>query len=236
MAEKRSKENKEAKNAVIQLGKLYEFSIEKEIPGGIMKQEEFEMQDLIPYDRDTGNAHLIPRDGKIAKDCSDFIHKKAQSVLDEIQKRISNNEDISCTMKQLPKAQMFTTSKHGFEKTEFKNALFLFTYIRVVGKYTNYDLMFNRFFFKDNKVNCILKCFQIEMTDKIAIKNYPETSSDGGYGRKVKRVYYNFYIPKKYKNKKEIEKQTKDIDLPAEKIAKAFLDFVVKCENKKANK
>lgn len=194
------------------LGNLYLFELSptREIPIYLPLPEiitEKPSHPKIPFDRNTGNVHMIPADHKIAELCASIIEEKYDSIshfiVDKIELKPTKPENIRI-----------------LNKTPYEDSKYLFAYVGVYGKETEYDLVFNRFFVDDNNhVNCILLCPQIKMYERgnepKSIEYYPDTSKPD----KGNTVYYNLDV---------------DIHDSSEKIAKAFLEFVRKKENERA--
>lgn len=161
---------------------------------------------------------MIPKDKAKAKKYADDIC----TLLSEICKKINNKLKVSAEYDDCICKPSFRNNASAFNRIKkYKDAKSLFSYLRVTGKRTNrkYDLTAVRFFFDKNGLNCILKCFQIEIWDEeLGIKNYPKTSADSAYGvERIKtRVYYNFDA--------DIDENKKEESY--DKIADKFLMFV----------
>lgn len=194
------------------------------------------------YNKGNGDIHMFPQSMEIAKFCADFIKSIREKIKKQIEKLIESGdkkyEDITPAWGKWNNGKDAGNSTSAFDGTDYKSVESLFFYLRVKYKCktedaTNYDLVFNRFFFdNDNRVNCILLCFQIEMYDRSQsdsemtqskrrkeppkTKNYPKTPLAKGCGKDEKgsMVYYNF--------------SEADIFSPAEKIAKEFLEFILR--------
>lgn len=175
-------------------------------------------KDNLLFDDKTGNVHMIPECPDIVEKCVGFIIKKR----DEIKKSIEKNKKYADNADRIH-IKKVNGRDSLFSVIDYENVKYLFSCLRLTyNKKTNYDLSFIRFFFdNDNKVNCILPCFQIDVWDEeLGIKPYPDISADRAWGetRICKRVYYNFDV---------------GINEPEDKIAEKFLKFVIETEEEK---
>lgn len=240
------------------LGDLYLFSEERRIPVFCYpslkeiekiensekdkdKEEKIKKLLNIPFDPNSGNVHMIPSEIELAELCSEYIEKKWMELRECINKKKEKDEKYK---DHKDKIKVKKISDNFLSETYYKKAKYLFSYIRISYRhtkndyYTNYDLVFNRFFIDGSgskRVNCILLCFQIEIFDvpkesnitgsKIRdeapyTKNYPHKSKNGAWSEdeKKNKVYYNLGV---------------DIRSDEKEIAKAFLDFVLEQETGK---
>ena len=135
------------------------------------------------YDEKTGNYHLFPQDIKVAQECSDDIGEKRKAVNASIKKRYPQ---------YLNGNMGGGAAKISDYEGNYKSSK-LFSFIHLEWDGMNYDLIFIRFFKENEKVNCILKSFQIKMysgKEPKAYDNYPLSGEDGVYDEKG--IYYNF--------------------------------------------
>lgn len=216
----------ETKNLEVKLGNLYLDAVSEEKKTAFFNpsKEILRKQPAILYDSGSGNVHMIPQDPEIAKKYSDVIKKKCKEILVEIKNKLKyENMEYHSKIKNEKKRIVPAKILKG---TLYENSGFLFSFLSVSYNDTKYDLVFNRFFFdNDNKLNCILPCFQIKVYDKNkseppSIGFYPNISSDKEQWSK-KDVYYNFDV---------------GINEPEDKIAEKFLKFVIETEEKEKEK
>ena len=194
------------------------------------------------YDCKSGNVHMFPYDKECALSCAKTVNNKWQ----EIKSIIKSTDEINIIIDKIDQIPEEIRKKYknkiihkvtkpwaisAFKGTDYDNAKYLFTHSCVVCNNTVYDLGFNRFYFdNDNRVNCILLCFQIKVYEKNekneknekeprSIDFYPKTpfATDKEKWR-IEEVYYNF-------DEESIYSSAKD-------IAKALLKFVIETEEK----
>lgn len=236
--EKKIGEDNSCEYPEIALGKLYVFSVSEENRIAMLNpsQKILRQSPKFIYDSSSGNVHMFPKDDKIARLCADIIQQESKveektglrpAIKKEIENLIKSERYNDKNIK--PRWGKGARNEFGnntviFNKIKkYKSFESLFFYLRVDCNNTRYDLCFNRFFIdKDNRVNCVLLSFQIVMSDikkgpPLSIGYYPKNAEDG----KGNEVYYNLGI--------DIHSSDKD-------IARKFLNFVVRRENKKANK
>lgn len=211
----------------------------KELKAGNLYLLEYDEENIIPQakdsdrlvDKTSGNFHLYPSNIKLEEFCSKVIEKKLEDIKDYIKNHEENIIIEKYKKYRKEKCIAECRIKKPYSKGKYAG-MHLFNYLKVFGENTTYDLTGIRFFIDQNdQVNCILLCFQIEICGsesnkdgKTGIKKYPHTPYDGEGNER----YYNL--------DKDSEGNKIDINSDAEKIAEAFLNFVLEKETGKAQK
>lgn len=202
----------------VALGNLYVLSTEHRVRIFKPTPEILKIHPSFIYDSNTGNVHLIPEDQDIAKRCSEIIIDKRKEIKENIKTLTKNNEDYESITLNARKGN----NNSILNNTPYSNDKGLFMYISVTYKDTNYDLIFNRFFYDENEhVNCILLCFHIKIysatgDEPLSAEYYPKEDDDKKDPDKCE--YLDFPV---------------SIEQPADEIAKAFLEFVINREDGK---
>ena len=204
--------------------RLFLKSLDNEIPAYKPTYEDKKKQKSFLFDCGGGNVHLYPKDIKKAEEYSKSIQCIRSMLFDYFKEEYEDL--IRYTKTENGKKSTKGSRKARGNGTPMSAAGCIFQFLPLQKNKVNFDLIFVRFFVKEDIVNCILESLQLKIyptnaNEPSSLENYPE-SGENFNQYDGKSVYYNF--PVEFPEKFDEEQKFKNESI--KEIADKLVNFI----------